>query len=97
MKRLLILLVIGGFVGSILSAWLAPGLIGWWAAPPVQNSMMTCNKEVQWAMGELVKAQLGCAVGGAILFGIGGVVAQRALRNRAARKAAAAPVPKAKA
>jgi hypothetical protein len=91
MKKYLILLAVGALAGMAMGAWLGPGLIGWWFAPPVQNRVLTCDREVSWALQSLVKVLTASAVGFAVLFAVAGGIIGLALRNRAARKAAATP------
>lgn len=94
MKRFLVLLLAGALSGMAFGAWAGPKMISWWFAPPVQNALLTCNREIDWAMQSLVKAQLGAALGGALVFAIGGGLIGYAWRNRAERKAQQAQQPK---
>ncbi len=86
MKRFLVLFVVGGLLGMLAGAWVGPKLILWWFAPPVQNNLLSCNREIGWAMDSLVKAQLGASLAGALLVAVAGTFVARARKARSANK-----------
>ena len=90
MKRILVLLAVGGLFGMVGGSWLGPKFIAWWSNPPVQNNMLSCTKEIAWAMDSLVETQLGFAAAMAVVTAIVGSIVARAWRNRAALKASKA-------
>ncbi|MBI5543333.1 MAG: hypothetical protein HY901_05555 [Deltaproteobacteria bacterium] len=88
MKRALVLAVVGGFLGIVTGSLLGPWFLSWYSEPSLPSTF-SCTKEIDWAMDRLVKTQLASALIGAIVVGVAGTLIARALRLRAARKAAA--------
>jgi hypothetical protein len=88
-KKILVFLMVGGLLGVAAASWLGPLWLSYWFRPPVTNNMLSCTREVEWAMSSLVKTQLGSALAGGVVVAIFGGLASRALRKRAERRAAA--------
>jgi LPXTG-motif cell wall-anchored protein len=71
-KRILWALALGGAVGEILTAWLAPKYIVWYFDPPVEMGF-SCREPIVWALGRFQTTQLvglgvGALLGLVVLF-----------------------------
>jgi hypothetical protein len=90
LKKYAVLMAFGALVGIALCAWLAPRGLQWWDSPVV-NKAFSCEQDVRWATERLVAIEGYGALIAAIVTAIGGAVASRFLKARAARKQAAGP------
>ena len=86
-KTFAVLALCGAFVGAAVVAGIAPSALAWYQTPGTTlAAMCPCAELAHQIMSQLVHAQLGGALGGAVFFIIIGAV----VRSRRRRKAAAA-------
>jgi hypothetical protein len=72
----------GAFIGAVLTALLAPGVIAWYFNPPVEMGGFSCTAPIAWALKRLQWAQLwGVIVGGVLGLVVYGIVQRRRGRN----------------
>ncbi len=87
MKKILVSLAVGAFLGMVVGTWIGPAFLSWFASPAIPNAF-NCTREVDWAMSRLIWTQAIAGLVGAVLAAVVGAMASRALAQRAARKAA---------
>lgn len=68
MKKFILFVAIGVFIGNFSATFFGPSLLTWWFEPPV-NTPINCTEPIKWAMERLVTLQMtGSAIG--LFFGL---------------------------
>jgi uncharacterized membrane protein YfcA len=83
--------LLGAVLGTVVSAWLGPQLIHWYAQPPFAMGC-DCGPAMGWAMGKLVITEsVGAGIGAVVLLVLFFVIGSR--RKKAKPPAQAQPAP----
>ncbi len=91
LKRTLIELMAGGFLGFLIWSLVGQRLTSWWFTSP--GGSFNCQVDVLNGLSDFVAMQLYSAIAGALVLAIALALVRRALaKRRSARAAAAAPV-----
>jgi hypothetical protein len=97
LKRLGVLLAIGGVLGDVLAMLAAPSAVTWFQTPATGTALCNCTDLAKHTASSLVRAQLiGMGIGALTLAVIGEIVYrlwQARKRKRAAAAAPTAPPP----
>jgi hypothetical protein len=65
-KRVFRFFILGGFLGGLLTTWLAPKAIAWYFNPPVEMGF-NCMKPIEWSLAKLQLAQGAGVLGGGLI------------------------------
>jgi hypothetical protein len=76
LRRAAIFAAVTALVSVVLMTWLAPGMLRWWAAPPVQEAL-SCSRTVEWAARTYREIQLSSLVGGVVVGFVLALVTRR--------------------
>lgn len=91
-KRTLLELMAGGFVGFLVWSLVGQRLTSWWFTSP--GGSFNCQVDVLQGLADFVAMQLYSAIAGALVLAVGLAVVRRALaKRRNARTAATGPAP----
>lgn len=89
LKRIGILMAIGGVLGDVVTMLIAPSLLTWFQTPGAGTAMCNCAEVARQTAGSFVKAQLlGTAVGAATVAIVGELVFHLWLARRKPKPAA---------
>jgi hypothetical protein len=65
-KKIMVAFITGAFLGGVLTTWLAPRLISWWAEPPAFIGV-SCRPAIEWAFHRFEWMQTIGLIGGGTL------------------------------
>lgn len=91
LKRTLLELMAGGFLGFLIWSLVGQRLTSWWFTSP--GGSFNCQVDVLQGLSDFVAMQFYSAIAGALILAIGLVLARRALAKRRNARAAASPAP----
>jgi hypothetical protein len=94
LRRFLWLALLFALIGDVVATLIAPNVIRYWFAPPVQagaNALLNCEGALAWGMDSLIKVQIGFAAGGIVLGLIVSLLLWRRERRKQAEAKTAAP------
>jgi hypothetical protein len=93
LKRLGVLLAIGGVLGDVIAMLLAPSAVTWFQTPGTGSALCNCAAVAKQAGKALIEAQLIGTGVGALVFAVLGELVYRVFAARKRRRALPPPTP----
>src|SRR3954464_3111565 len=90
-KRLLVWLLAGAFVGHVVTSFFGPRFLGWYNAPGAGGALCKCEEVTRATADSIIHAQLIGALLGAVIALILGIIVERWRSSRVAKTRTTAP------